>query len=600
MRHIIGTAGHIDHGKTALIKALSGVETTHLPEEKERGMTIDLGFAYFLSPTGEPIGIIDVPGHERFLRNMVAGTWSLSVVLFVVASDVGWMEMSTQHLQLLDALGIENILLVLNKVDKIDEEGRELAILEVEESVQEILGRDLPLFFVSATTGEGIEELREGIIKSLETASPCVYGEGPHLYVDRHFSLTGIGSVVTGSLLGGSLNQRDSLHLYPGDIPVKIKGLQSYHTKTDEALEGSRVALNLRLSQKKEIERGMCLALPEASLASSNDILISLKKTFHQREENSHKNSSNEEKGSLFKNNQEVEIASGAFHQLGTLHFLESTKTYLRLRLSSPVAFFPNQLGLLLQPGESRLLASFHFISVSPPSRKECQQVVHFLKSQREPLDPKQLALLRRGYKETTEEGDFGEETISLDANWIITKKKFEEFSQEILKFTKDLLGGFTKEELPQQLKELPKGLRESFLNLLVAEKKLIQEGLLYRTSNPQKLTPTAKKILALAQESGEKGIDSRKIDFAGGAKEFKQLVRSHHLIHLEENLFYDSQTFESVVKKILDHYSKGSRFTIAQAKELTGLSRKYIIPILTQMQNRKLLDRDESDRVVL
>lgn len=258
---IIGTAGHIDHGKTTLIKALTGRNTDRWEEEQRRGITIDLGFTYFDLKNGDRVGIIDVPGHERFINNMVAGVVGMDLVMLVVAADEGIMPQTREHMDILGQLGIEKSILVLNKVDLVDEDWLELVTEEIKEELEGTFLEGAPIVEVSAATGQGIPELID-VIERL-TAEEVVQKDIntiPRLPIDRVFSLSGFGTIITGTLLAGTITKEDSLQIYPIGKECKIRNIQVHGQDVDKCYAGQRVAINLSNVKKSEIQRGCVLA----------------------------------------------------------------------------------------------------------------------------------------------------------------------------------------------------------------------------------------------------------------------------------------------------------------------------------------------------
>lgn len=260
---IIGTAGHIDHGKTTLIKALTGRNTDRWEEEQRRGITIDLGFTYFDLKSGDRVGIIDVPGHEKFINNMVAGVVGMDLVMLVVAADEGIMPQTREHMDILGLLGIEKSILVLNKCDLVDEEWLELVEEEVKEELEGTFLENAPVIKVSAATGQGISELVD-TIEHL-TADEVVQKDIntiPRLPIDRAFSMSGFGTVITGTLLAGSITKEDVLEMYPIGKECKIRSIQVHGQTVERCYAGQRVAINISNIKKSEIARGCVLAPP--------------------------------------------------------------------------------------------------------------------------------------------------------------------------------------------------------------------------------------------------------------------------------------------------------------------------------------------------
>ena len=262
---IIGTAGHIDHGKTTLIKALTGRNTDRWEEEQRRGITIDLGFTYFDLPSGDRAGIIDVPGHERFINNMVAGVVGMDLVLLVIAADEGIMPQTREHMDILNLLGIEKSIIVLNKCDLVDEEWLELVEEEVKEELHGTFLEHAPVVKVSAATGEGLDSLIDTIVHmtSDEVVSKDVQTI-PRLPIDRAFTLSGFGTIITGTLVSGTITKEDTLEMYPIGKECKIRSIQVHGQEKNECYAGQRVAINLSNVKKKEIKRGCVLAPPNS------------------------------------------------------------------------------------------------------------------------------------------------------------------------------------------------------------------------------------------------------------------------------------------------------------------------------------------------
>ncbi len=264
MEHvIIGTAGHIDHGKTTLIKALTGRDTDRLEEEKRRGITIDLGFTYFDLPGGSKAGIIDVPGHEKFIHNMVAGVVGMDLVLLVIALDEGIMPQTTEHMEILSQLGVTECIIVLNKADIVDEEWAMLVVDDIREKLSGSIFEEASMVQVSAKTGDGITELVQLINTKVTTLNRKKYTLGQcRLPIDRVFSMPGFGTIITGTLLEGSIHKEDVIRLYPGDTVAKVRGIQVHSKDVEECYHGQRVAINLANVKREEVRRGDVAASP--------------------------------------------------------------------------------------------------------------------------------------------------------------------------------------------------------------------------------------------------------------------------------------------------------------------------------------------------
>jgi selenocysteine-specific elongation factor len=265
---VVGTAGHIDHGKSTLITALTGIDPDRLAEEKRRGMTIDLGFAHLRLPSGREIGIVDVPGHARFIRNMLAGTHGLDAVMLVVAADEGVMPQTREHIEIVDLLDVRRGIVVLSKVDLVDDAWLELVAAEVLEALDETSLAGAPILRVSAVTGHGLPELTAALDGLLVSAEPRPDLGRPRLPIDRVFTMSGFGTVVTGTLVDGSLRVGDELEVVPRGHVVRVRGLQRHNSKVEVAAPGSRVAANVIGAEKGQLSRGDVLAPPHTLLST--------------------------------------------------------------------------------------------------------------------------------------------------------------------------------------------------------------------------------------------------------------------------------------------------------------------------------------------
>ena len=274
---IVGTAGHIDHGKTTLIKALTGRNTDRWEEEQRRGITIDLGFTYFDLKNGDRVGIIDVPGHEKFINNMVAGVVGMDLVLLVVAADEGIMPQTREHMDILGLLGIKKSILVINKCDLVDEEWLELVEEEIQEELEGTFLEGAPVVKVSAATGQGLDELTDTIqqLMSDEVVAKDTQ-TSPRLPIDRAFTLSGFGTIITGTLISGTITREDVLEMYPIGKECKIRNIQVHGQNQDKCYAGQRVAINLSNVKKKEIRRG-CVLAPKNSMKNTDLLDVKLK-----------------------------------------------------------------------------------------------------------------------------------------------------------------------------------------------------------------------------------------------------------------------------------------------------------------------------------
>ncbi|MEW6003005.1 MAG: selenocysteine-specific translation elongation factor [Nitrospirota bacterium] len=264
---VVGTAGHVDHGKTALVKALTSIDTER-PEEKRRGMTIELGFAPYTLPSGQRIAFIDVPGHECLIKNMIRGVWGIDVVILVVAADDGIMPQTREHLDILNLLGIKQGFVVLSKIDLVEEEIIEMAIEEIKGLTKDTFLKDSPIIPFSARTGQGKAEIEQTLEtfyeKTLEKDSEGIF----YMPIDRAFHMDGFGAIVTGTIASGIVRAGDVVEIYPTGRQVKVRAIQVHHQKADRAQAGERAGLNLRDIELKEIQKGMVVSEAETLRSS--------------------------------------------------------------------------------------------------------------------------------------------------------------------------------------------------------------------------------------------------------------------------------------------------------------------------------------------
>lgn len=266
---IVGTAGHIDHGKTTLIKALTGRNTDRLKEEQKRGISIDLGFTFFDLPSGTRAGIIDVPGHEKFIKNMLAGAFGIDLVILVVACDEGMMPQSKEHLHILDLLGIKKGFVALTKTSMVDPEWLELVESDVKEELKGTFLENADILKVDSVKNIGIDEVKNEIDRIIKDMEETVTSGIFRLPVDRSFSISGIGTIVTGTLISGTISVNEEVEIYPNNIITKVRSIEVHDKASEKAEKGQRVALNLQGVKKEDVERGSVIAPVDSLIPTS-------------------------------------------------------------------------------------------------------------------------------------------------------------------------------------------------------------------------------------------------------------------------------------------------------------------------------------------
>ena len=570
--HIIGTAGHVDHGKTLLIKALTGIDTDRLPEEKKRGLTIDLGFAHFSGPNGEQIGVVDVPGHEKFIRNMTAGAWGIDLALLVIAADDGWMYQTENHLRVLTAMGISRIITVITKTDIAEDERIREVIEDSSARILEQTGLLPPAAEVSALKGEGIAELKTIIIDMLP-AVPHSAGSSPLMYIDRSFTIRGAGLVVTGSLREGTVSRGDSMLLLPSGKEVRIRGIQTYDTETDSAAPACRTALNISGVDSKDVSRGCCLTTNDSGFTAESEFIMRLSGDC-----------------SSIRNHSEAEFATGTAHGIGTIHLLKDgngNAVCARVVLEKPLTLGYGRPVVIIRKGGSLITGSGTLLWKGKTDREARTTIMEAVEAN-PGISRTKLMLAVSGW---TFDGD----------RWLISDKKSSELEEQLMKLASES-GGVRREELAGKL-GAPSGAADIIIKKLTGEGKLTdREGNLFAGSGPAEieLSKTAEQIISKAEAGGRAGLDLGKSPIPGARKEMRPLVRAGLMVPLTENLFYTVKNYNELTGSVLKGMQPGDTFDIAHAKNRTGLSRKYIIPLLNKMEEQGLVERDGNLRRVM
>ena len=585
--YIIGTAGHVDHGKTLLIKALTGTDTDRLPEEKKRGLTIDLGFAHFPDGSGNEIGVVDVPGHEKFIRNMTAGAWGIDLALLVVAADDGWMDQSENHLRVLNAMGIQKIIIVVTKSDIADKsrvtEVSEYAV----EAVFEETGVRPASIVVSAITGSNIEKLKSLILDEIKTLPQSKPGE-PFLYVDRVFTVKGSGLVITGSLRGGVIKKNDKLILLPQNIKLRVRNIQAYDSTLEEILPASRTALNLTGAGTELIKRGCCLTTENSGFSTEKEIIIIVSKKYYE-----------------IRNHSEIELALGTTHTIGIIHFIRDSSC-ARVVFHDETAVIWGQPVVAILKGGSRITGRGHIIwkgNTDTEKRRIIARIANEKNFQSNEINRIKLELEITGYFPSIPAKSilYDQNLEAVDCgDYLVSRSMFKNISDPVSKLAGNT-GGISPGELPGKIKR-PDNIIKAVCTVLLKENKINNRNGIFFTSNNNnsQISTFSKKLLAEIDAAGKTGFDLSKYKMKGAAAEIRQLSRAGMVVTLSDTLIYSESVYNSICNEILKGLISGDTFNIAHAKDRTGLSRKYIIPLLNRMEKKKLVVREESLRRVL
>ncbi|WP_421347512.1 selenocysteine-specific translation elongation factor [Aeromonas veronii] len=615
-RAVIGLAGHVDHGKTLLIKALTGI-TTARAHEQAIGMTQDLGFAHFDDGQGNTIGVIDVPGHERYIRNMVAGLWSLDLVLLVIAADEGWMPMTGDHLRLLKAMGVPRLLVCINKCDLVSPD--ELLLLEESllERVMDESGIVPDIVSVSAKTGANMAALHAAIVCQLgdmaEHHAPREQA-APRLYVDRVFTANGTGTVLTGTLQQGCLKVGDKLRLYPADREVQVRSLQAYHQSVDEIDAVCRVAVGLKKVPHKEVARGHCLTSAAGQCEAATHLIVRL---------NAESLSSKTLRPSL--HNKEVEVALGSWH--GRARFVPIKDTRLaRLIFTSPIPCFFGQPLAIIRHGSSELLHGARIVwcgDIHPARRKALHALLGELPDELEHYNPATLQLGLNGYVLASRFDQQPEQVTPL-GEWLLDNCWLAQSRDQ-------LLATLASEPLSAAELATRFGIALPVTQALLQQLKSEQLVRLHHDKWQQgsgesedDLGEEAQLVLKVVRDQGKEGYEPGKLGPGGveldpfitrklpaalqqgllqkGAlqKQLRNLARLKYLVQLDGPIYYDAELYNQMVAAVLAGQQVGDLIDMASLKEITGLSRKYAIPFCLRMEMDGWVRREENERRVL
>ena len=596
--YVVGTSGHIDHGKTSLILALTGVDCDRLPEEKSRGMTIDIGFAGMDIPGFGTVSFIDVPGHERFIRNMVAGAWGIDLGLMVVAVDDGWMPQTEDHFRVLQLLGIERIVVVLNKIDLAEAGMADLIEQQVREKIAGTPYKDADIVRVSSKTGDGTDRLKEAIASNLKKLSQSRNADKPYLHIDRVFASKGHGTVVTGTLRNGILRDNDPVRIQPGGREARVKRIESHHSALAEGSPSRRTALNLSGVQADEIRRGHIL-YRRAFFTESGEIVARVQLLDRKRE---------------LKNNAGIEVLIGTAAVKGKIILLSADRTDpqrfpVRIKFDNPWYCYPGEPFVIANPGGFRILGGGTVLLPGYDHRKEKDGVMESIGMLRDYAFDERVSFVisvKRWMKREALYDFFSESDRDLDAavtsllkrdsltmigDYIMMKAGFDETVRRI--------SGDVKKHVGLNLKEISDsaGVDPDICRLIVQtllnEGAIIEkEGRYFTGSDPASLSKSKTKILETALSKGGEGIELDRVTGDSIKADVKDLIKLGLLVSLDGNIAYHRDVYNGMKNAIMSLFNKKDRLSIADAKETVGLSRKYLIPLLNRIERDGLIKR--------
>jgi selenocysteine-specific elongation factor len=616
--HVIGTAGHVDHGKSTLVKALTGIDPDRLAEEKARAMTIDLGFAW-LTLGDEEVGIVDVPGHSDFIENMLAGVGGIDLALFVVAADEGIMPQTREHLAILDLLQAPDGIVALTKVDLIDdEEWLELITLDLNEALEGTCLARAPIIPVSAHSGQGLDILRSTLLEKLQKAAPRPDNGRPRLPIDRVFSLSGFGTVVTGTLLDGRFHLGDAIEVQPGGLKGRIRGLQTHKTKREVALPGSRVAINLTGIAKDELKRGDVIAAPGVV---GHTILLDA----HYRHL--------PDADAPLKHNSEVKLFIGASEMIARTRVLGAQQIdpggegWLQLALRAPIAAVRGDRFILRRPSPSATLGGGRILDPHPGRRyrRFRPEVVQRLQTltagapdelllqalrRLEPVGEPALlaqagvetAVAATTLEELTQSGQIvrlGQQLLTRGA-WETARDRL---LQNVNAYHRDypLRSGAPREELRSRLR-LPAAVFNPLVNQTAAAGLLVAEEARLRAPNHAVTFSAAQQaaVDALLRAFTAAGVNAPSVKEARAAvgdELYNALVELGRLRPLTNDVVYAAPEYARFTTLLTDYLRRHGRINAAQARDLLQTSRKYAIALLEHLDETKVTRRVGDER---
>jgi selenocysteine-specific elongation factor len=628
---IVGTAGHIDHGKTALVKALTGIDADRLQEEKRRGITIDIGFAHLdlTASNGEKLrlGFVDVPGHERFVRNMLAGIGGIDIVLLIIAADESIKPQTREHFDICRMLGVRRGITVLTKSDMVDAETLEVVRLEVEDFLRGSFldTASSPIVSVSSLTGAGLDDLR----RELEKAAATVAARNSHalarLPIDRVFSMKGFGTVVTGTLIAGTIRKEDELEVLPGGLRVRVRGVQVHDAPAEQSIAGQRTALNLAGATTEQLSRGMTLAAPDMLRASSRiDALVSLLPS-----------------AKPLKDGARVHFHAYTMETIAQIKLYGSqmlkpgSNQFAQLRLVDPALLLPGDRFILRQFSPVLTIGGGSVVENTPPKRVGNRDIHADLLGTLKDSDVA-LSLAARVTSQGVRGLNFAEitartglrtseiqdlhsrmEAVAQIGDIVINRLALDILRKAILTALdafharNPLVAGMSKQELRGPFYNVQPQVFEHVLAELARQKVLVVSGeqvslpgrgvvLKDEESQSKRIIEQAFASAGLKVPALQDVLAGLKLDKTRAQKIVTLLLRDKILIKVSADLVFHHSALEHLRKLISNYKKTSARIDVAQFKDMTGVSRKYAIPLLEYLDRERVTKRVGDSREIL
>jgi selenocysteine-specific elongation factor len=613
---VLGTAGHIDHGKSALVLALTGMDPDRLHEEKERGMTIDLGFAWLTLPSGQEVGIVDVPGHERFVKNMLAGVGSIDLALLIVAANEGVMPQTREHLAILDLLGIERGIVAVTKKDLVDEEWLELVRMDIEELLEPTSLAGAPIIAVSAVTREGLDELMATIDTLLTKTSPRKDTGRPRLPIDRVFTIAGSGTIVTGTLIDGSLSVGQEIEIVPPGLTSRLRGLQTHKTKLTTVTPGSRVAANVVGIATTDIKRGDVLTkrgwlLPTSLLSVELRLLSYMKRPL--------------------RHNVAVSFHTGAAESMGKVRLLDKDRlepggsAWAQIRLETPLALVKGDRFIIRSPMETlgggkvveshakrlRRFKDSVIQGLKTRGRGTIEDSIFALLEAKQPLEMKGVIAAS---ELPAEEVGPALETLVKEARAVsvgpgegrlfYSASGWDGLVIQATAILQDhhkrfpARAGMPKVELASRLKLGKQS--QSILGLMVEQGAIVDEGLSTRLpSHTVRLSSSQQAAVDAFLRGLTENPFSPPSDRIPEPDLLSLLVDRRQVVKTGDGVVFGSPAFDAMVAGVVDYIKSHGKITLAEARDLFKTSRRYVQSALEYMDEKKVTRRVGDDRVL-
>ena len=590
----VATAGHVDHGKSSLVLALTGTDPDRFPEEKQRGLTIDLGFAFTKLPSGEEVGFVDVPGHVRFIKNMLAGVGAVDVVMLVVAANEGWMPQSEEHLRIIELLGVRHGLVCLTKADIVDEDTLELARLELDERLAGSALGDAPVVVCDAVSGRGLDDVRAALDAVLAAAPEPVDRDRPRLWVDRVFAAKGAGTVVTGTLAGGSLRVDDEVEVGPRARRARIRAIETAHHQLDVAAPGTRVALNLAGPgmERSAVRRGD--GVVRAGQWQLTDVIdVGLEPLGDH----------------TFRARASLQCYAGSGEHAAVLRVLDAAGRYGRLRLDERVPLAPGDRLVLRDPGERDTVGGAEVLDATPSGRARDAAASLALPLERRLLTGHRWlgvdALGPRAGLGSAEAAALADDLVRSGAavlvgGWLVapdTVAAVRTAAADQVRAQHErapLEPGVDLATLASELGVDADRLRAALADEggLVVERGYVRDATrrsgVGDSADARALLDALEKAPFSPPEPGSAGADPALV---------RSLVREGAVVDLD-GIVFASSAVDEARRRVRAALRDRGTVTVADVRDLLGSTRKYVLPILKQLDGEGVTRRRGDDRI--